>query len=159
MADDKNILQFVSSREAESTIWYLDGEAKDIVVTRCESCQAEARHAVNQLEEDFSFVHNAGCPYAPPPVEKRSRNDRAHDLAARIGVVLESEPDEELVVSTLALVSAIACEVAAQHSSNGNSLNETADRFVRSFKRALPAAAWSSTQRSGRSRDQSGELH
>ena len=154
---NKDLAEFMSSREAESTTWYLDAEAPEIVVTRCESCEAEARHTVKQLAEEFSFVHKPGCAYAPVAEDERSRNDRAYDLAARIGAVLESEPDEGLVVSALAFVSAIACEVASQHS--GKSLDEAADSFVGAFTRALPAAAWSSTQRTDWAKGSQGRSH
>jgi hypothetical protein len=146
---DKDLAEFISSREAQSTTWYLDAKTPEIVVTRCESCEAEARHTVEQLANEFSFVHRPGCSHTPVANDERSRNDRALDLVARVAVVLDSEPDQELVLSALALLSAVTCELASQDS--GESLQETANRFICLFRDGLPAAASLRTDRPIRS--------
>jgi hypothetical protein len=133
-----NFVQFIHGPAAGSTIWHIDEVTKDIVTT-CESCKAEARHSKYELEKGFSFEHNSGCPFdVPTDTSNESRNDRAYELAARLGNILEGE-DATLVVSTLSLLSAVACQVAADEA--GVSLMKMAERFARGFERALPAAA------------------
>jgi hypothetical protein len=68
----------------------------------------------------------------------KTRNDRAYELAARLGAILEGE-DSSLVVSTLSFLSALASQVASEET--GASLTEVAERFVSGFERALSAAS------------------
>jgi hypothetical protein len=132
-----NIVQFIHSAEAASTTWHLDEVTKDVVTT-CESCNAEARHSPSELEVGFSFQHHEGCPYdVPANTSNESRNDRAYELAARLGNILEGE-DSSLVVSTLSFLSAVACQVEADEANV--SIMEVAARFVSNFERALQAA-------------------
>ena len=67
------------------------------------------------------------------------------DLAERLASVLEQEGNPSLAVSTLAITSAVACQVAAEYT--GESLTQVVERFVREFELSLPAVA--ATKRSG----------
>lgn len=139
MEDKGNFVQFISSPSASKTTWSMDSITEDVVTT-CESCKAEARHSTFQLKEGFAFRHNTGCPFdALTSMIGKSRNDRGYDLAARLGSILEAETDATLVVSTLSLLSAVACQVAAEEADR--SLDEMAEHFMSGFERFLPAAA------------------
>jgi hypothetical protein len=138
MKQKGNFVQFIHSPAAGSTMWHLDEVTEDIVTT-CESCKAEARHSKYELDEGFSFRHDPACPYyVAADTGNKSRNDRAYELAARLGTILEGE-DATLVVSTLSFLSAVACEVAADEV--GVTLGAMAERFARGFERGLWAVA------------------
>src|SRR4029453_18534166 len=108
MENKGNFLRFIHSPCASTTMWSMDPVTED-VITRCESCNAEARHSKYELEQGFSFRHNAGCASGGdwPLVElaNKSRHERALELAARLGNVLEQETDADLLVAVVTAVS------------------------------------------------------
>jgi hypothetical protein len=138
MTPKGNFVQFIHSPAAADTIWHLDEVTEDVVTT-CRSCKAEARHSESELDEGFSFQHNAGCRYdVPANTSNESENDRAYDLAARLGNILDGE-DSSLVVSTLAFLSAVACRVEADEVDV--SIEEVVERFESDFERTLQFVA------------------
>ncbi|PYR93545.1 MAG: hypothetical protein DMF84_09085 [Acidobacteria bacterium] len=68
---------------------------------------------------------------------ERSRNDRAYDLAERIGEAMESETDLGILEDTLAFVAAALSMTKAYK--DGEAAPEAADRFMGKFVAQLVA--------------------
>jgi hydroxyethylthiazole kinase-like sugar kinase family protein len=137
-----SVIQFIKSPSARGTMWCRDSVTNDVVTT-CESCSAEARHSKDDLN-NFSFQHETMCPFDVTSehatnMMNKSRTARGCDLAARVGSILEQETDASLVVTTLSVLSVLACEAAAENA--GVELAKVGEQFVRNFERALSTAA------------------
>ena len=141
MKPKEKFVRSIGSTSASNTVSSVDS-ATDDQPTRCECRNAQARHLDYELEQPSALgtteeATSAIAGAAPMLVSS--------DLAERLASVLEQEGNPSLAVSTLAITSAVACQVAAQYT--GESLTQVVERFVREFELSLPAVA--ATKRSG----------
>jgi hypothetical protein len=60
MAFRGNVLDFIGSPDAQTTVWDYEPETLEIV-TECEYCGVQTSHTEKQLERDFRFIHKGWC--------------------------------------------------------------------------------------------------
>jgi hypothetical protein len=136
------LVRSIFNPSAGNTVWC--GSVTDDEPARCESCNAQARHSEYELDQPSAFDTTKE---ATSEIAGAAPIIVSSDLAGRLASVLDEEADPSLAVSTLSIVSAVACRMAAENTSE--SLKQVVERFVRGFELALPAEA--ATKRNGAS--------